>query len=335
MEYTFIIEFFHIHTWILYDAPAQQTIQLNRLPTWLHKVRLCSLSHLQLLCILEQIARLTTKRLDRILANLLPENNATARAIENRRIKLQVPIEEEGNAVAIPVRSEHTMTRAAIVPARVAIHSIANIDHVCVLLGRHRNPCLGRRVPHLKTLCAQFLKKDGDAAEIGVVGDCALFVSDMCLVSDAKCGLQFTSKLSVVADRLWPVVKHSHRDGGILSQHVERIGSAVPRLREAAAQNLEQDLDQVHHLRLVGHYGLAEVLVRDGFWPEVRPAGKSACIRMVCGNLRAYDECLDYYRQSKLLSGAFKKAFDGFVRQQNGGVKKCYTSFVSGSRPLW
>lgn len=68
-------------------------------------------------------------------------------------------------------KGDDAVTRTAIVPRRVLLHQVANVDDEASLNHGDGNPVLGGRVPDLQAFGAGLLQKNGDGAEISVCGD--------------------------------------------------------------------------------------------------------------------------------------------------------------------
>ena len=106
---------------------------------------------------------------------------------------------------------------------------------------------------------------------------------------------RLTTELFLVAGGLRSVVQQPHRDRSVLGQDVENVGGAVPGFRETAAEDLEECLDEMHHLRLVGHDGLPEFIGGQGFGPQIGTYGEASGIGMIGRDLRADNERLDRF----------------------------------------
>lgn len=99
---------------------------------------------------------------------MVPKIDLATRSIEHGGLELHVSVKEERNTITFLIRGDHTVSGAAIVPVGVAVHKITNVDHKGVLLGRHRDPCLGGRIPDFEAYGTKLLEENGNAAEIGM-----------------------------------------------------------------------------------------------------------------------------------------------------------------------
>jgi hypothetical protein len=100
--------------------------------------------------------------------------------IQRLRLQLQVAIEEESDAVAMvfTVR-QHAVARTAVESPGVLLHHIAHVDHERIGDDRHWDPRVSWRVIHLEPNCAFLLQKDGNAAEVRVIGHCCRVMVSM------------------------------------------------------------------------------------------------------------------------------------------------------------
>ena len=103
---------------------------------------------------------------------MLANDSLDARAIESGDFELQLAVQEEWDAVAVLLASiDDPVSGAAVVPSRVLLHHVANVDHVRALLDGHRDPGLSWGIPDLQAFSVWLLKQNGDATEVGMVAN--------------------------------------------------------------------------------------------------------------------------------------------------------------------
>lgn len=100
-----------------------------------------------------------------------------------------------------------------------------------------------------------------------------------------------TSELAWVLLLDRSVVEEAHRDCWVHREAIERIGWASPLLRQALHQDTDDDLCKSHHPGLVCQDDILKFLMRK-IRPQIGAGQEAACLRIICWDLSAYDECL-------------------------------------------
>lgn len=172
------------------------------------------------------------------------------------------------------LKGDDAVAGATVVPARVLLHQIADVDNEAILDNGHRDPVFGRRIPHLQTFGPGLLQEDGNGAEVGMGArleggggrlDFGIFQHRK------RRGGNKTfvpPKLAGVFLLDWSIMQETHGNRRVYSETVQRIGWTTPQLNQAFDEDADQRLGKRHHPGLVVQHDVLVFLPRE-VWPQV------------------------------------------------------------------